>query len=152
MSASRLFLHRLSSAQAGHTWWMLCGPENYLVRSHQTPVSMGVGARLSHTELAFFPGFGATGGALHRQCLFFRNLHDCIMHGHSAAIWSILTSPPSIKSRYYRFKETTQRMPCKPNGMRLSLPFLIQFRRTGAKFSKSTLCTLRSSQNIDVST
>jgi hypothetical protein len=90
-----LICHREASSRA-----FIEHRKGLLFRSRQTPVPMGVGARLSCTELAFFSGFGATGGAPHRQNLFFRNLHDCIMHGHSAAIWSILTSPPGIKSRY----------------------------------------------------
>jgi len=62
------------------------------LRSRQAPISMGFGARLPGTQLAFFSRLSATSGAPHRQCLFLSDFHDYIMRVYPAARWSILTS------------------------------------------------------------
>ena len=67
------------------------GKELHL-RSRQAPISMGFGARLPGTQLAFFSRLSATSGAPHRQCLFLGDFHGSMMRVYSVARWSVLTS------------------------------------------------------------
>jgi len=53
---------------------------------------MGLGARLPGTKLTSLSRLSPTSGAPHGHCLFFGDLHDCIMRVYPAARWSILTS------------------------------------------------------------
>jgi hypothetical protein len=63
-----------------------------LFRSRQASISMGVGAWLAGTKLAFFPWFGTTSRAPHCQCFLLGDFHGYILHVYSAARWSILTA------------------------------------------------------------
>jgi hypothetical protein len=128
---------------------ILCSPQKILlVRSRQTPVPVGFGARLSGTQLTFLSGFGATSGAPHRQCLLFGDLHGCIMHAHCAAIWSILTSPPRARSLILEIRYHHKKMPCDPAGVKHLCPFLVRVPRSGNQRS----ARFGAVQDIDVST
>ena len=69
-----------------------CWRDQLLLRSHQSPISMRLGARLSGTKLTFFSRLSATSGTPHSQSLFLGDSHGYIMRVHSAARWSIVNS------------------------------------------------------------
>jgi hypothetical protein len=81
-----------------------CLPRESLLRSRQSPVSMGFGTRLPGTEFTLLARLGAAGGAAHCQCLFLSDFHGYTMRVYSAASWSVLSS--LFKQYLLRFTKT----------------------------------------------
>src|SRR6185312_5742458 len=63
-----------------------------LVRRHQAPIPMRLGARLAGAELALLAGLGTAGRTPNRQGLLLRRFHDPILLRRPRARWSILTT------------------------------------------------------------
>lgn len=91
---------------------------------------MGLGTRLSGTELTFLSGPGATSGTAHRQGLLLSNFHNHMMHAYLTTRWSILTGPCQMAIVGMLFIEPIS----KPPTLRLEqMRVMLAIRETVAK-------------------